>query len=112
MKEIDEDAARELYWFIINDGNLYRQRITPIVENMKRKVSKGTYDENLAVKAFQYAADDGAKRYSKEVGEMSFNVPTRKETAKQLLEYYTEAIFEKDDIEYGTRNRPFPLNIK
>ncbi len=119
MKEIDQDAARELFLFAYSDGKLYQQRILPIIKNLQKKVAKGTYDKELAVKAFQYAADDAAKRYDKEFSGThssnmggTFSVATRKETARQLLEHYTEHIFEKDDIDFGTRNKPFPLNIQ
>jgi hypothetical protein len=59
------DEARELYHFVVNDPDLYRQRLEPIRKNLLRKKANGTYKSHLASKAFRYAVDDGAKRYTK-----------------------------------------------
>jgi hypothetical protein len=47
-----------------NDSDLYRQRITPIISNLRRKIAEGTYDATLALKLWQYAADDMVRQYA------------------------------------------------
>ena len=37
---VDEDKVRDLVLFIENDGNLYRQRTLPIIDNLKKKIAK------------------------------------------------------------------------
>ena len=56
----------ELFMYIVNQPDLYRQRLLPIYKNAVTKMAQGKYDSNKAVKLFMYAVDDGAKRYSKE----------------------------------------------
>jgi hypothetical protein len=61
-------GAHELELYVENDGNLYRQMTTPILRNLATKKAKGEYKHDLAVKAFGYLADAGAKKYAKEFG--------------------------------------------
>jgi hypothetical protein len=97
-KIVDEQAAHELYLFAVNDAGLYRQRILPIIANLKRKIKRGVYDPVLALKLWKYAADDAAQRYTREYGEGKgygvFTVPTRKETAAHLADHYMEHVRE------------------
>ena len=91
------DDVRELVLYITNDGDLYRQRTTPIIENLKRKVKKGNYDRELAVKAWQYLADDGVRKYDKEFGSgrgslTLLDKATREEIARELRDYYEEEV--------------------
>lgn len=86
-EELDEHAATELSLYIDNDGDLYRQMTVPILKNLANKKAQGKYNHALAIKAFMYLADAGAKKYAKEFDSAGnwyriFNVPTRKEVAK------------------------------
>ena len=65
-EQADEDAVRELVLYAENDSRIYRNKTLPVIANLKRKVAKGVFDKELAVKAFQYVADDAAKQYKKE----------------------------------------------
>ena len=56
----------ELYLFIVNHAQLYRQRLQPIHKNAVTKMARDQYDSKKAVKLFMYAVDEGAKLYSKE----------------------------------------------
>ena len=103
---VDETAVRELVLVITNDGDLYRQRTTPIIENLKKKAAKGTYDREKAVKLWQYLADDGVRMYDKEYGSgrgsvAMLNPATRRRIAEELRDYYEEEIMwdinHKDD---------------
>lgn len=93
---VDTVAARELALFAINDADLYRQRITPVIENLRKKMRKGIYKHDLAFKLWKYVADDAAKRYNKEFsgttkGYGSFNVPTREAAAREIRLHYNDA---------------------
>lgn len=87
----DEEAAKELALFAENDGDLYRQRITPCITNLAKKMVKGVFDKEKSVKLWQYVADDAAKRYQKEFGD-TFNAGTRRMTAAMLADSYMEEI--------------------
>jgi hypothetical protein len=63
---VDADAARELKIFTENDADLYRQRTTPIVRNLRTKQAQGVYDHDKAVALFMYLAEAGARKYAKE----------------------------------------------
>lgn len=101
-EQADEDAVRELVLYAENDSRIYRNKTLPVIANLKRKVAKGVFDKELAVKAFQYVADDAAKQYKKEFPaeddgtyNYNFNPATREEVARQLLDRYMEQIEEK-----------------
>lgn len=91
---IDYPVARELYLFIESDGNLYRQMVVPIMRNLARKVGRGVYDKAKAVKLWQYLADEGARRYTREHGTGSgvgiFNKPTRVFVAAQFARKFMD----------------------
>lgn len=93
-ESVDNTAVRELQLYIENDGNIYRQRIKPIIRNLASKMKKGSFDEKLAVKAFIYAVEDGQKAYNKEFGSgsMNLNRDSKTATAEKLLEKYREEI--------------------
>ena len=95
---ISNDDVDELVLYITNDGRLYTQMITPTINNMKRKNKRGQYDRDLAVKAWQYVADEGVRRYDKEFGSgrgslTMLSKPTRQAIAEQLRDYYEDEIF-------------------
>lgn len=60
--------ADELVLYADNDEPLYRQSFMPIVENLKKKLKKGTYSPLLAAKLWRYHADRAAQKYVKEFG--------------------------------------------
>jgi len=92
---VDKEMAEELELYIYNESTLYNQRKS-IIDNLARKMSKGTYDSTKAVKLWRYWVDNGARRYAKEFnmidGIKAFNVPTRDEVAKSVERQ------ERDDI--------------
>jgi len=94
------DEAHELVLFGENDGDLYRQRTTPIVKNLARKMAKGVYDSELAKKLWMYWATDAAKRYAQQhsVGtdwNRIFNTSVRREVAAYMEDYW------KGELELG-----------
>jgi hypothetical protein len=55
--------AYELALFIENDGDLYRQQTLPIITNLQKKFTKGTYNHAASIKLWKRLADNGAKKY-------------------------------------------------
>jgi hypothetical protein len=87
----DVAMANELYLYFQNDENLINRRYPEFVKNLERKVKRGIYDREKAVKLFMYLADEVSKKYSKDFGDGKTHwasVPTRMELAKMLLRYY------------------------
>lgn len=81
--------ATELKLYIDNDGDLYRSQTTSILKNLATKRARGEYKHDLAVKAFGYLVEAGAKKYAKEFDSPGnwhkiFDVPTRKAIAEAL----------------------------
>jgi hypothetical protein len=99
MKEAnDPHMVTELYLFITNDSNLNRQMIQSLIKNYRKKLAKGSYDEELAIKGFMNVVNAGVKAYAKEfsVGErMKVSKSDRQEVAKKLSNFY------RDDIMHG-----------
>ena len=93
VKENWKDEARELKLYIDNDGDLYRQRLVPIVKNIQRKMKSGKYDHSKAPKLWMYLVDDGAKKYSKEFPGVKFDRKVRQYVAQEFADEY------KDEIE-------------
>lgn len=91
--------ATELKLFIDNDAALYRQQHVPILKNLATKKARSQYKHDLAVKAFGYLVESGAKKYAKEFGSPNqpwhkmFDIPTRKLVAEDLTKDF-EAEFE------------------
>lgn len=97
IEGIDETAMRELELFIDNDADLYCQQVIPMILNVARKLNKGTYDDTLAPKLWQYLVDNGAKKYNKQFGipgtrQTIFNKSLRMALAKQYADHYKTEI--------------------
>ena len=97
-KSADRHAAHDLALCIENDGNIYQQSITYVIENLRKKHKKGAFDKIQAVQAFYYVVN-GALSMHKFYRDHSYNkavvdVPTRYAAAAEL------AAFFMDEIEY------------
>jgi hypothetical protein len=64
---IDEEAARELDITMESESALHRQFMS-VVEMLKKRVEKGTYDPALAWKAWMFWYEAGARAYASEYG--------------------------------------------
>ena len=89
------EESRELFLVATNDGDLYRRMITPIINNLRKKAIKGTYDNDKAVDAYYYAATEASNQYKKDFG-YSFSVQDRFTAAVEMEEYYRD-----DEVFYG-----------
>lgn len=95
MTQDDNHAADELYMFIKNDGNLYNRWLVPIRKNLSKKWKKGSYNPELAVKAYIPLTAESAKKYAKEIegvepsrGLKMFSPSVRREVAKTLEQHW------------------------
>lgn len=95
--ESDKASERELELFADNDGDLYRQKFIPIIDNLKRKIKSGKYDPALAPKLWRYYFDEAARKYKKEFGHQ-FSVATRQALADERAPYEYDKIMRG---EYG-----------
>ena len=96
----ETDDSRELELYTTNNGDLYRQMITPIINSLRKKYQRGTYDANKAVDLWYNVATEGAKLYNKDFGSDGqwsrlFNVQCRYTVAVNLESYY------KEEVEYN-----------
>lgn len=92
-RQADEAIARELLLFIENDEILSTRRYPQYILNLERKMKRGVYDRERAVKLFMYLADEASKRYSKQFGDgktHTADVPTRMLLAKMLRDRFEE----------------------
>ena len=96
------DDVDELVLYITNDGDLYRSRALPTIANLARKLKRGSYDKDLAIKAWQYLADDGVRKYDKEFvsgqGKLFLDKATRTAIAKELRDYYEEQVEDEANV--------------
>ena len=84
--------SRELFLYATNDGNLYRQMITPVIDNLHKKAQKGIYDSDKTIDAWYPVATVASNKYGKDYG-YTFSVQDRYTTAVDMERYYREEIF-------------------
>lgn len=85
------EEARELFLYATNDGDLYRQMITPVITNLKKKLAKGVYDADKAVDAYYHIATEASNKYYKDFG-YAFGVADRFTVAVDMEAYYREEV--------------------
>lgn len=83
------EESRELLLYATNDGNLYHKMILPVIENLRKKAKRGTYDSEKAVDAYYRIACEASKMYNRDFG-YSFNVQDRFSCAVDMEEYYRD----------------------
>lgn len=110
-KPADENAARELELYIENDYELVGAERGPgksIEAMLRRKISRGNFDADKSVRAWEYLIEAGAKKYAKEFGSSErdwskmFDVPTRTFVARRFAEHFAsenEISRERADLE-------------
>lgn len=98
MTYANEIAARELFLYASNNQSLYNMYVQPILKSFRRKLNKGSFNKDLAPKAFDTCVKAAAMQYCKEFGSPNqvyyemFNAATRRETAKMMCEYFEDEI--------------------
>ena len=96
IEAVDKDMVIELKLYIENDGDLYKQKIIPIVKNIQRKMKSGKYDHKKAPKLWMYLVDEGAKKYAKEFPGVKFSKQERLAVAQEFADEYKDEIEAQD----------------
>ena len=92
------ETSRELALYIINDSNLYRQQTQPIIANLKRRIARGIYESEKALKLWLHLTVSGAKGYTKIFGAPNqawfymFSVSDRKLAAQEIAAHYADEL--------------------
>ena len=88
--------VEELYLYTVNDGDLYRNKVIPIINNLAKKMFAGKYDKNLAVKAWMYLVEDGLRKYNKEFPEepLRLTKDEKNQVALKIQDRYEEFLQE------------------
>lgn len=95
----DADAVEELVLYITSEVRLYRLA-QDIMKNQAKKIMRGIWSRDLAIKGFSRLVQVGIKLYRKEVPNSRY-VPSRvskvikDKTAEYLLDEYYEEILEE-----------------
>lgn len=95
------DAAHELVLHADNHAQLHHGSHMPIINNLKRKMKKGTYDSEKAKKLWHYHADRAAQSYHKEYGDKAtpwhkmFSTADRKQAAAHWEAHHREELKEE-----------------
>lgn len=84
--------SQELFLYATNDGDIYRQQITPAINNLRKKAIKGTYNQNKSIDLFYYITTAASDKYKKDFG-FSFSVGDRFTAAADMVDYYKDEIF-------------------
>ena len=98
MTYVDEIAARELFLFTSNNELLYNMYVQPILKNFRQKMKNGTFNAELAPKAFDSCVRDAARLYCRKFGSPNqmyyemFNVATRREVAQMMFNFVEDEI--------------------
>ena len=90
IEAVDQHMVDELVLYIQNDYQLIRSQMDPIRKNLVNKMANGVYDHKKAPKMWKYLADNGAKKYTKEWPETTFDVPTRKAAAQIMADEFLD----------------------
>jgi len=98
---LDKAQGDELSLSIENDGTLYRQMVTPIINNYARKKVKGVYNKTQAIKGILHLVEAGRRSYIRNFGSIGGVVSreTKIYTANLLFPWIDEqATFEARKI--------------
>ena len=96
IEAVDKNMVIELKLYIENDGDLYKQKIIPIVKNIQKKMKSGKYDHKKAPKLWKYLVDDGAKKYQKEFPGVKFSRQEKDAVAQEFADEYKDEIEAQD----------------
>jgi hypothetical protein len=106
----------ELTAHIVHYNKLYKKLINPLIHNLSIKLKKGLFNREMGVLAFEKAAKEGIKIYTKEHGEMSVNDMLVRSVAENLFDYYIGEIHDElfnlqdDDIVMTKNNNEAKKN--
>lgn len=107
MDLFDEHAVRDLVLYADNTEALYKAR-KPFEVNAMRRIVKGTYDAEKAVKLWGYYADRAAHAYTAEFGAADCQIFTKADRMQAAREF--SAAFEA--MVRGGEVTPTDLGVK
>jgi hypothetical protein len=89
--------AKDLVLHADNSRDLHRQSKAPIVQNLAKKMQKGTYDHERAKKLWAYHADRAAHSFSQQSGSSTpwhkqFSTGVRKEAATYWADAHRDGL--------------------
>lgn len=90
-----EDGISELVLFIVNDARTYAH-IQNVLLNLAKKINKGVYNPELAIKSWDAIAAQGIKDYNTEFKDNPIKISKQERlmAAKELQEYYEDYLQE------------------
>lgn len=93
------EGESQLELSIDNDGDLYRQRVSPIRKNLMTKIAQGKFDINLAPKIYLYLIDEGQKKFMKDVEDYKdYGVPITKAQKENLAKEYVNRFLDEAEL--------------
>lgn len=85
--------SSELFGYTTNNSEIYRQAITPIINNLRKKAQKGIYNSDKAIDLWYHVSTMASDKYGKDYG-YTFSVQDRFTVAVDLEGYFKEDVFE------------------
>lgn len=86
--DYNETNITELELYTENNGDLYRQMILPYEKSLQKKMDKGIYSRELAIKGYLNVINEASRRYTIEYankGDKIFSPADKLEVAKRML---------------------------
>jgi hypothetical protein len=85
----------DLYLYLTNSGDLYRERHRPVIANLCKFMGNGTFDHDQALTAMTHLVVEAVTRYNREVhrdeGPLKLSGHDRQAVALELLDdFYAE----------------------
>ena len=93
------EESYELYLYIVNTGEIYKEFIRPLIELLRKRCQQGVYDEQKAIDAYFAIATTAAKMYNREFaseGVVNFSVRDRFTVAIEMEKRYLENVMSND----------------
>ena len=103
--------ARELKNTMDSTEEGYKQQYIPILKNLSKKMKKGTYDKEKAVKLMMYYVANGAKKYAKDFGGGGATGPSVGGFDKKTREEAARAYVEDFEDDWDNKNFDFMESI-
>jgi len=92
-QNIDKVFAREIVLYTMNHPDIHRQMTSMVLKALARRKINGTYNHEMALKAWINVIEEGIRKYSRSFGKVTLNPITREYAGKDLQ------IVMKDDLE-------------
>ena len=84
--------VHEIYLQTINNAELYRSMINPSIKSMAKKMHKGIFNKELALKQFMNIASQALKSYERDNAKATLSPMQKQSFGKLLMDYYMEEI--------------------